>query len=113
MTQNSTTFLIILCIISLCANVYLVYNIKPDTTSSQYEKARIDSLNRQISIIEIQLQNADTKINTYRDSLQITNTLVNLQTIQLRNIKNKYEKIKPTDNTPIHDVIEFFAERYN
>lgn len=113
MTDFKNTVLFIVCIISICINAYLFYRIDANSTSTKYEKIRTDSLNNQILLIESQLRAADTLLTTYQDSLYTQIKLVNLRTSQLQTIKKSYEKIKPTDNASMHDVIEFFTNRYN
>ena len=91
---------------------FMFYDHKADAERLKQLNSQIDSLNHTIDLKEQQIFVCYAKIAKLTDSIAIADKQINRFQNELKQIKNKYAKIKPTDNATPVEVADFFANRY-
>ena len=98
--------------VSIAAVAYIVFD-------KQKSRHKIEAINKSIDSLEQVIVAKDTVIASYNkriaqltDSISDTEKRIDKYKSQLKNIKDKYATIKPTNNATASDVVDFFSDRY-
>jgi predicted nucleic acid-binding Zn-ribbon protein len=92
---------------------FMIVDNKRDGARIAQIDAKLDSLETVISIKDTAINKLTVKINLLNDSIAQTDVRLDNYKSQLKNLKDQYGKIKPTNNASAADVSDFFSERYS